>query len=285
MANVAYAKTADGDLAARVAHLVIALVPMKDGTMRTLTAWPPRDPATCNRSDFSNSGFAANDESSFRTEVQDFADHLEQVNLLNRRIIPQADLRQLHTPWGAPDSGKIYAEGVLELSTPGHGGFILNAEMNALVDDRWRIGAEGDGAPYEEDSDWAIVAFTFPQLFTTREKRAAERTLIHSYPDQWEAITGKTILPGQSSTRDQNIFMATHKGRWMGRAAIRSKIHEGKTLVTATIDCGPPDARARLYLVDSDRYDANYRGPGIFAFLVDESIDQLVNHREELIAA
>ena len=39
----------------------------------------------------------------------------------------------IHTPWGAADYEKIYAEGVIFHGTPSHGGFRLDAERNAKV--------------------------------------------------------------------------------------------------------------------------------------------------------
>ena len=58
-------------------------------------------------------------------------------------------------------------------STAGHGGFYLGSERNALVHAMWR---NGDGW-YEEDAEWAKVAFALPGLFTTRERRCAAETL------------------------------------------------------------------------------------------------------------
>jgi hypothetical protein len=247
--------------------------------MRARTCWPARDPATCRRSDFHPGGFRAEDEGSFRIEVEDFAEHCREVEALGRRRIERPALLALHTPWGAPDHATQYAEGILRVSTPGHGGFVLSAERNAAVDPRWAADC-GMHAFYEEDEEWAKVAFTFGDLFTRSERLEAERTLIRSHPDQWEAVTGRMIPDGQSPTRERARWMAANAGRWMGRAAIRSKVHPGMTVVTATIDAGPPSSRSRLYLVPDDRYDGGRRNPA-GTYLIDETADQPVNQREE----
>ena len=56
---------------------------------------------------------------------------------------------------------------------------------------------------YEEDECWAIVAFTFPHLFTGFERRSAERTMKDSFPEAWEAIFGTVLGPGESRTKDR----------------------------------------------------------------------------------
>src|SRR3546814_11159011 len=78
----------------------------------------------------------------------------------------------------------------------GHGGFIVSPELNELVDPEWR----NDAGNYEEDSCWAIVAFTFPHLFTKRELKFANAELLNSYPDPWERLTGQI---GRESCRER----------------------------------------------------------------------------------
>jgi hypothetical protein len=43
------------------------------------------------------------------------------------------------TPWGVADHVSEIAPGVVEVSTPSHGGFHLNAERNAKVPLAWRV--------------------------------------------------------------------------------------------------------------------------------------------------
>jgi hypothetical protein len=53
------------------------------------------------------------------------------------------------------------------------------------------------GGWYEEDECWAIVAITFPHLFTALERRYAEQTIKDSWPDAWEAIFGTILAAGR----------------------------------------------------------------------------------------
>ena len=66
------------------------------------------------------------------------------------------------TPWGAAQSSKKLAVGVMVYGTASHGGIHLSTKKNALVHYVWR---DLDGW-YEEDCGWAIVAVTFPELFS-----------------------------------------------------------------------------------------------------------------------
>lgn len=71
------------------------------------------------------------------------------------------------------------------------------------------------GGAYEEDEAWAIVAFSFPHLFTAFERRAAEKTMKDSFPDAWEAITGNVLGAGESWTKDERAFFAQHRDDWI----------------------------------------------------------------------
>jgi hypothetical protein len=308
MSQVSYVRTADGDLAARVAHLVIALVPMKDGSLRTLTAYPARDPSTCRRDDFSNCGFAANDEDGFRHEVEDFARDEQQKTALGREDLDATALRNITTPWGRPDYGRIYGPGIASVSTPGHGGFILLAAQNDMIDERWRASSGGYAgtieelldpewrtrpaelagvAFYEEDEQWAVVALTFPHLFTDREIAMANRTLMQSMPDEWEAVTGGTVPEGGSRVRDRAAFRAANPDRWIVGSASRSKTKAGHVVVSATVggrdDQGRTRGATRLYLMEDAEYDRRLVESGVYECIIDEDVDVLVDRHEEPI--
>ena len=48
-----------------------------------------------------------------------------------------------HSPWGAVDHGVRYAEGVFFVSTPSHGGFMLEAKHNVLIPAAFAVKAVG----------------------------------------------------------------------------------------------------------------------------------------------
>ena len=154
------------------------------------------------------------DEAGFRAHVEERAEHYRQLVGLDRRDVKTRTM----TPWGPAQQSRIYGEGVIAHSTAGHGGFHLDATRNALVDRRWR---NRDGW-YEEDSEWAIVAATFPELFTSSERASADDTLRHSEPDAYEAIHGVVLEPGQSRVKDERRFKRDHAADWIVVAAITS---------------------------------------------------------------
>jgi len=130
-----------------------------------------------------------------------------------------------------------------------------------LVDARWR----NDAGWYEEDAEWAKVAFTFPDLFTARERRCAAEALRHDYPDVWKQIHDVTLAPGESRMKDERQFRVLHAADWIVIAAIRSNRHPGFVECVARIGGNRSLAEERLYLVPVGEYQA-----GRFGFVIDE---------------
>lgn len=76
-----------------------------------------------------------------------------------------------NSPWGAPDSEKTIADGLIFVSTPSHGGFYLSPDRWATLKEKFP-----DFQPFngnigwlEEDSDWAMAALAFPEYFKDEE--------------------------------------------------------------------------------------------------------------------
>lgn len=134
------------------------------------------------------------------------------------------------TPWGKADGVERYVKGLNFYSTPGHGGFKVAGRLNARIPDALR---NSDGW-YEEDSEWAKVAFALPEFFTDREKKNALETLIGWYPDEYEAITGTVIEEGVSYKKDERLFKERNVDNWVVISASYSREHEGMTEVIAT---------------------------------------------------
>lgn len=93
----------------------------------------------------------------------------------------------METPWGTADSVETIAEGIIAVTTPGHGGLRLDRKRQAKMpaymrtSDRW----------YEEDCEWALVASVFPQHFTDAQRAAAKRTLKEYYPKAYARFYAK----------------------------------------------------------------------------------------------
>jgi hypothetical protein len=70
--------------------------------------------------------------------------------------------------WGTVDSEQVFAEGLVLVSTPSHGGFILSEEMNARIPQSLKemsFCQQGLDGYYEEDEDWSIVVSQLPEYF------------------------------------------------------------------------------------------------------------------------
>ena len=187
------------------------------------------------------------------------AEHLREKRALGRKDIHS----RAQTPWGISQGATVYAEGIESHSTAGHGGFKLSAERNGQVHALLRA---MDGW-YEEDCAWAIVAITFPDLFTGFERRCAERSINDSWPDAWETMFGVVLGPGESYEKDRRAFHEAHADDWIVVSAIASGHHEGFVECVAT----PGGRRGvgteeRRFLVAADEYAI-----GRFGFVINPS--------------
>lgn len=256
--EVVFGSSADGFPVARVAENAFAMLPGRDGRHYLASGWRLSRPlAEWRRDDFYGHSGELADEAAFRARVQESAEHQRERRALGRREIAS----RLHTPWGTSQGATVYAEGVECHSTAGHGGFKLSAERNRKVDTALRVA----GGFYEEDEAWAFVAITFPYLFTSFERRCAERTMKDSWPDAWETIFGTILAPGESREKDRRAFEAAHAEDWIVISAITSDQQKGFVECVAT----PGGRRGqgteeRRFLVPSDEYAV-----GRFGFVID----------------
>lgn len=257
--EVDYGRTADGLLAARVGDHAFAMVPGRDGKWLLMSGWRMRGAiAAWKRSDFySYSGLLA-DEAAFRAKVAENARHQRDRLALDRSEIPSNEM----TPWGVSQGAITHAEGVVFHTTASHGGFRLSKDRNALVHPSLR----SEGGWYEEDEASAIVILTFPQLFTSYERKSADRTLRNSWPDEWESMFGRALAPGESFEKDRRAFVARHADDWIVISAISSAHQAGYVEVIATIGGKRKEhAEERRFLILSDEY-----GAGQFGFVIDK---------------
>lgn len=251
---------ADGMAVARVGDLVFAMLPSRDGQYRLASAWCVSRPlAAFRRADFYAYHGSIKDEAAFRARMIEQAEHGRELWALARRTVRIT----CNTPWGPSQGATLYAEGVVAHTTAGHGGFSLSLERNAKVHPLLR---SRDGF-YEEDSAWAAVAITFPDLFTSMERRSAEATLKDWQPDAWEAMSETILAPGESHLKDRRAFEREHAGDWIVISALRSEPHPGMTEVIAMLG-GRRDAdvEERRFLVPSAEYQV-----GRFGFVIDEA--------------
>jgi hypothetical protein len=262
--EVEYGRSAEGFFAARVTDTAFAMLSARDGRHYLATGWRIGRPiAEWKRSDFYGHSGELADESAFRAKIAENAEHQRERKALGRREISSA----ANTPWGRSQGATVYADGVVCHSTAGHGGFHLSADRNRRVHSMLRA----DRGWYEEDEAWAIVAFTFPQHFTSYERRCAERTIKDSWPDAWEAISGTVLQAGEPREKDRRAFEREHADDWIVVSAITSAHEKGFVEVVATLGSkrGPGTEEGR-FLVPADEYHA-----GKFGFVVNEARHRL----------
>jgi hypothetical protein len=250
-------RTADGFPAVRVRHITYALMPARDGTLAVFSRYPAKAPAECSKSDSWFYDKRVDDESEFANHVQDIADHWDEADSLGRTSLQGV----IPSIWGPTQTRKEYYPGIENVTCAGHGGFILSPEMNEIVDEAWR----SSDASYEEDQAWAIIAFTFPHLFTQRERRFADKIIKNDFPDQWERHTGQKLGPGESLSRDQAAFNLENKNNQIVVSAQTSQKYAGYILCNAT-EGGDRDAEVTQFLVPRAEYRVEQ-----FGFVIDEA--------------
>lgn len=256
--GVSFGRSADGMPVALVGENAYAMAPGRTGRHYLVSGWRIARPmAHWTRADFYGHAGELADEEAFRTKVLEQAEHYQEKRRLGRREIGGS----ANTPWGVSHGATVYAEGVMAHSTAGHGGFKLSAERNRKVHPMLRSA----GGWYEEDAEWAIVAITFPHLFTAFERRCAERTVKDSWPRAWEMISGTILVTGESREKDRLAFETEHADDWVVVSAITSEREKGFVECVAT----PGGKRGagteeRRFLVPAREYDV-----GRFGFVID----------------
>ncbi len=259
LSGVEFSTSADGLPVARIDDLVLAMVTSPSGFAFLASSVFVRRPlAELTRADFIGHDGRVADEAEFRARVAETAGHKRDLAALNRK---QARI-SASTPWGGSQMAVIYADGVVSHSSAGHGGFHLSADRNAKIHPLLRK----DTPWYEEDSEWAIVAISFPDLFTAHERSTAEKTIRNTWPDVWEAIHGCELAEGESWARDRQAFDQRHAADHIVMSAIFSDQNAGMTEVVAVRGGHrrSEDDECR-FLVPSDEYTSR----GRFGFVID----------------
>jgi len=262
--GVSFGRSADGLNVALVGETAFAMAPGRDDRHYLVSGWRLRRPMSeWTRDDFYGHSGELADEAAFQAAVLENAEHQREKRALGRREVGSS----ASTPWGPSQGATLYAEDAVFHSTAGHGGFHISAARNAKVHPMLRA----SGGWYEEDEAWAIVAITFPHLFTAFERRCAEQTIKDSWPDAWETIFGTILAPGQSREKDRRTFEKDHANDWIVVSAITSDHEKGFVEVVAT----PGGKRGvgaeeRRFLVPSDEYRVRR-----FGFVIDESRHQV----------
>ena len=177
-----------------------------------------------------------------------------------------------HSPWGTVQEVYPVIPGMIFVSTAGHGGIKLSRQFNAKMPAYLRK----PGGWYEEDCEWSLVFAVFEkEILSTPgidschigviQKEQHKGTFRSYYPDQYERFYGVTLKPGESYSRDRQIFEKEHANDFVVVSAVSTK--NGFVRCTATRG-GKRESGAekRTYLVQSEEYDTR----GKFSFVIDE---------------
>ncbi len=261
--GIEFALSAEGFPVARTRELVLAMITTPAGSFLA-SAWAIKRPLSAlKRQDFYRHDGYLEDEAAFVARVIETAEHQRDVHDLGR---VQARMSR-STPWGMSQAATIYGPGIVSHTTAGHGGFHLSSDRNLGVPSALR----NDTCWYEEDVEWAVVAHAFPELFTGYERRTADETIRHSWPEFWETVHGRTLAPGEYRAKDRQKFESIHADDWIVASAIFSAHHTGMTEVVARRGTARKIGEVeRRYLLDSEEY----AGCGPFGFVIDEARHQ-----------
>ena len=165
-------RSGDGFLAARVADSAFAMLPAREGRRisRPAGASAGRSPNGSTPTSTAIRASSPTRPPSARRWRRMPSNSAKRVRSAAATSPPRRDTR-----WGPSFRARPSMRKALRAphSTAGHGGFHLSAERNRSVHSMLRA----RGGWYEEDEGWAIVAITFPNLFTSYERRCAERTI------------------------------------------------------------------------------------------------------------
>lgn len=254
-----FVTSAEGFPVARIGDIALALLSTRDGGFFLASGSRLFGPLKeLRREHFYGHDGRVENEAAFRDRVIETCSHMNE-----RSALPRVQTQiAASTPWGGSQFATIYADGVIKHSTAGHGGFHLSSDRNRQVDSSVRT----EGGWYEEDAEWALVAATFPKLFTAYERRCADETIRHSWPALWEKIHGRLLGPGESVSKDRTEFERLHAEDWVVISAIHSRDHAGMTEVVASMGGRRGHMRGeRRFLVPQTEYAS--RGP--FGFVID----------------
>lgn len=180
----------------------------------------------------------------------------------------------MHTPWGQSQTQKQLGRGVIQVETASHGGIHVSPTLNAHIHKAWR---DKDGW-YEEDCQWAVVALTFPNLFSEDHVIYAHGVAKRWFPDEYAEVFKVTVLPAESGVIQERVFYQENADRFIGTAAwgyrnnlaSRMPVPEGMVGVCAQVGGHGPGANdnpERWFLVPADEYRERFR----YGFVIDEA--------------
>src|SRR5271156_3687241 len=99
----------------------------------------------------------------------------------------------MSTPWGRADNVETITEGIWFVSTPSHGGIVLDKAHKSLMPKPFR-----NNKWYEEDCEAGKVIITFPEAFKESTVKAAHASVKNWFPVAYEQVYNVTIPLSES---------------------------------------------------------------------------------------
>jgi hypothetical protein len=164
--------------------------------------------------------------------------------------------KRLKTPWGWSQEIQEIAPGIRAITTSSHGGYKLDPKMNAKVHVAWRT----RGGWYEEDCEWAIVAYTFRDCpcFSAADVAQALHKLKSQYPDAYTFVTGETVRVEESYVLQRRAEEEAAKGKLQSYVAWGSwhnLVPKGQVGVCCKVDGREGTGPERYFLVPEKEYE------------------------------
>ncbi|MCQ4121360.1 DUF7007 domain-containing protein [Rhodococcus tibetensis] len=122
------------------------------------------------------------------------------------------------SPWGSVQYGSTLADGIITVSTAGHGGVRISPQRLRQMPSALRLGRR---RWFEEDCESALVAVAFADdlELDDRRRELAAQSVADWFPTAWEAHFGRTLQPGQSYVRDKETFTVANADRMVADSA------------------------------------------------------------------
>jgi len=163
----------------------------------------------------------------------------------------------LSTPWGIADYQEQLAEGIISCSTSSHGGIYVSPELNVKIHEAWRT---KDGF-YEEDCEWGVVAFTFPEAFPKDNRADIIKHLKNWMPSDYMAATGEQVTEDESYILSKECFQTRNANNYLPLSAFgdwHEKVPEGFVAVHAgrggRLSSGMFPEDTKYFLVPASEY-------------------------------
>lgn len=183
------------------------------------------------------------------------------------------------SPWGAVQYGRVLADGIISVSTSGHGGVRISSERLKQMPATLRLGRR---RWFEEDCEAALVGLAFADDLDLNDSRRDDlaAAVANWFPTKWEAHFGRTLEPGESYLRDKETFEAATADQFVADSALgdwHDDVPAGMVGVTAL---RRSDGARGKFLVAQDRYSQRQR----FGYVIDEAVDVVWSSAPKLAA-